>query len=135
MRNLIDEIFEIADEYWGNVIMNITGGYKASIPYLTILAQLNGCPIYYIFEDQDALIKVPNLPFSTEVIDWKDLYGNSEIIDQLQKEYVIKKTTINWYSEFYKKWSISVGRTPMAELNPLGRLYGKLTKVNSSSFI
>ena len=50
MRNLIDEIFEIADEYWGNVIMNITGGYKASIPYLTILAQLNGCPIYYILK-------------------------------------------------------------------------------------
>ena len=124
MRNLIDEIFEIADEYWGNVIMNITGGYKASIPYLTILAQLNGCPIYYIFEDQDALIKVPNLPFSTEVVDWKDLYGNSEIIDQLQKGICDKEDHDKLvYSEFYKKYGVLVWEEPpMAELNPLGKI-------------
>ena len=130
MRNIIDKIFEIADEYWGNVIMNITGGYKASIPYLTILAQLNGCPMYYIFEDQDALIKVPNLPFSTEIIDWKDFYKNREIIDQLQKGIYDKKDYDKLiYSEFYKKYGVLVWEDPpMAELNPLGKILWETCK-------
>ncbi|MEO0260681.1 MAG: putative CRISPR-associated protein, partial [candidate division WOR-3 bacterium] len=54
MSNLISEIYSIAGGYWDNVIINITGGYKATIPYLTILAQINRCPIYYIFEETDA---------------------------------------------------------------------------------
>ena len=58
MSNLINKLYEIAGGYWDNVIINITGGFKATIPFLTILAQLNGCPIYYIFEDTDALIKI-----------------------------------------------------------------------------
>ncbi len=66
MSNLISKIYEISGEYWDNVIINITGGYKATIPYLTILAQINNCPIYYIFEDTDALIKIPNIPFSKD---------------------------------------------------------------------
>jgi len=62
MVNLIQTIEKISQGYWGNIIINITGGYKATIPYLTILAQVNRCPIYYIFEDTDTLIKIPYIP-------------------------------------------------------------------------
>ena len=62
MVNLIQRIENISQGYWENVIINITGGYKVTIPYLTILAQVNRCPIYYIFEDTDALIKIPYIP-------------------------------------------------------------------------
>lgn len=65
MKNLINKLEnEIAKYYWGNVIINITGGYKATVPYLTVLALVNRCPIYYIFEELDELIKIPYLPIS-----------------------------------------------------------------------
>ncbi|MEM1875087.1 MAG: putative CRISPR-associated protein, partial [Candidatus Hadarchaeales archaeon] len=50
ISNLIEEIYRIAAGNWDNIIINITGGFKATIPFLTILAQLNSCPIFYIFE-------------------------------------------------------------------------------------
>jgi len=62
MVNLINTIENISKGYWRNIIINITGGYKATIPYLTLLAQINECPIYYIFEATDALIKIPYFP-------------------------------------------------------------------------
>jgi putative CRISPR-associated protein (TIGR02619 family) len=68
MVNLIERIENISQGYWENVIINITGGYKATIPYLTILAQVNRCPIYYIFENTDALIKIPYIPID---INWE----------------------------------------------------------------
>jgi putative CRISPR-associated protein (TIGR02619 family) len=67
MVNLIQRIENISQGYWENIIINITGGYKATIPYLTILAQVNRCPIYYIFEDTNALIKIPYIPID---INW-----------------------------------------------------------------
>ena len=67
MVNLIQTIENISLEYWENVVINITGGYKATVPYLTILAQINKCPIYYVFENTDALIKIPHIPID---INW-----------------------------------------------------------------
>ena len=64
MRNLINTIGRIAEEYWENIIINITGGYKAAIPCLTILAQVNRYPIYYIFEETDTLITISYIPIS-----------------------------------------------------------------------
>ncbi|MCX8042437.1 MAG: putative CRISPR-associated protein, partial [Thermodesulfobacteriaceae bacterium] len=64
MSNLITEIYKIAGGSWDNVIINITGGYKATIPFLTILAQINRCLIYYIFEETDSLIQIPNIPLT-----------------------------------------------------------------------
>lgn len=64
---------------WSNIILNITGGYKALIPHLTILGQIYRCPIYYVFDevkDQPnyELIKVPTLPIN---FDWLvgEIYG------------------------------------------------------------
>lgn len=62
--NLFKEINkDIIDEtYAPYIAINITGGYKATIPYLTIIGQINNIPIYYIFEDSGKLIKFPPLP-------------------------------------------------------------------------
>ncbi len=50
-----------------NTILNISGGYKALIPYMTIFAQLYGMESVYIYEDSDSLISIPALPVQ---IDW-----------------------------------------------------------------
>ncbi len=134
MRNLIEKTFKITNGYWDNTVINITGGYKATIPYLTILAQLNGCPIYYIFEDQDALIKIPSLPLSTEVINCEDLRNNKDIIAKLQKGIDNEKDYNELiYSDFYRKygvmvWEDYVNNSPIAELNPLGKILWETCK-------
>ncbi|MBK8472326.1 MAG: hypothetical protein IPL33_09240 [Sphingobacteriales bacterium] len=68
MVNLVDKIVEIARTDWSNCIFNITGGYKASIPFITILAQIKNSPLYYLFEESEKesyeLIKIPQAPIS-----------------------------------------------------------------------
>lgn len=134
MQNLIEKTFKITNGYWDNTVINITGGYKATIPYLTILSQLNGCPIYYIFEDQDALIKIPSLPLSTEVINCEDLRNNKDIIAKLQKGIDNEKDYNELiYSDFYRKygvmvWEDYVNNSPIAELNPLGKILWETCK-------
>jgi len=49
------------------LILNVTGGYKAIIPILTILGQVMDVPVNYIYEDSDALIKIEKMPIG---IDW-----------------------------------------------------------------
>ncbi len=48
-------------------IINISGGYKAIIPYMTIFAQVYSIKSIYIYEDSTSLITVPALPIQ---IDW-----------------------------------------------------------------
>ena len=61
MTKLIQEINLISANAggWQALAINITGGFKATLPYLTILAQLYRVPLYYTFEDTDALITIP----------------------------------------------------------------------------
>lgn len=54
-----------------SLAINITGGYGATLPYLTIYAQLKHVPLYYNFEDSNELIEIPPSPLS---IDW-DVIG------------------------------------------------------------
>jgi len=75
MVNLLNRIFRISNDFWDNMIINITAGYKVTIPYLTVLAQINKCPIYYIFEDTDALMKIPDIPLN---IDWNVFSENED---------------------------------------------------------
>lgn len=42
-------------------IFNISGGYKATLPYLTLLAQLYNIKSQYIFENSEELISIPNI--------------------------------------------------------------------------
>lgn len=83
MVNLIKRIYDIVEDYWDNVIINITAGYKSTLPFLTILAQINRCPLYYIFEDTDALIKIPYVPLS---INWKVFNENESFFFDLEVE-------------------------------------------------
>ena len=62
--------------------MNISGGYKAVIPVLTLLAQLEEIIIYYIYEDSTELIEIGNLPIN---FDWGIIEKYVEIIKNSNK--------------------------------------------------
>jgi hypothetical protein len=39
--------------YWDDVVLNITGGYKAIIPIMSIIGQIRKLPTYYIFGGEE----------------------------------------------------------------------------------
>lgn len=79
--NLIDEVHSIKNEST-NTVLNISGGYKAVIPVLTLLAQLEEIIIYYIYEDSTELIEIGNLPIN---FDWGIIEKYVEIIKNNNK--------------------------------------------------
>jgi len=89
MPNLVRRIYGLADGgYFGHIILNITGGYKAAIPFLTVLGQVNNVPLYYIFEETQSLIKIPQTPVN---IDWKTIGQHQDILERLEREGVIEE--------------------------------------------
>ncbi len=76
--NLQKKLNQIANNgfYWDDCIFNFTGGYKAIIPYLTIIAQIKKRPLYYIFEDTNEVIKIPQTPLAFDT-DFFETYWNN----------------------------------------------------------
>lgn len=72
LQNLVDKV--VGEEgylktYEGfHVIINFSGGYKSIIPILTIISQLEGIPMQYIFDDSDDLVEIGGLPIKW---DWE----------------------------------------------------------------
>lgn len=85
--NLTEKIYKIIQEKCiKDIILNITGGYKAIIPYMTIIGQVNNIAIYYIFEDTDELIKIPQVPVDFDFSLIEDNYIAFETIKPEKKE-------------------------------------------------
>jgi putative CRISPR-associated protein (TIGR02619 family) len=82
MAELIKLIYHISGGYWDDVVINITGGFKATVPYLTILGQINKCDIYYVFERTEALIKIPYIPID---INWGLIERYEKFLMELEK--------------------------------------------------
>lgn len=49
------------------VIYNISGGYKALIPIMTLIASVKKVNLCYIYEDSNKLIEIPPFPFEYDV--------------------------------------------------------------------
>lgn len=129
MTNLIRKIDSISGGVLGvqtlaitkDLAINITGGYKATLPYLTILAQLERIPLYYNFEDTDELIKIPQAPL---VIDWTSIERNSDVLRQIdegignwetfQREHVQAIRDLEAFIEIYDE---------VAFLSPIGEIF------------
>jgi len=130
MQNLINKIYSITNEYFGNVVINITGGYKATIPYLTILGQVSRCPLYYIFENTNTLIEIPYIPIDLK---W-DLFEKHEaFFARLEMEEVseIKGGNEDDYNDVM---SLLEKADDMYALNPLGIVLWERYKQRYSIF-
>jgi len=64
------------------ILFDITGGYKAIIPYMVLFAEVFDIPIFYIFEHSDELIRIPQLPVE---FDYSILEQNYTALSQLGK--------------------------------------------------
>ncbi len=89
--HLIEELNSIAQNgnYWDDCVFNITGGYKAIIPFMTILAQIKKRPLYYIFEEGDndkyELIEIPKSPLSFDSSFFDDYW---EVFQELESQVI-----------------------------------------------
>jgi guanosine-3',5'-bis(diphosphate) 3'-pyrophosphohydrolase len=65
IRNLIrvaKHEVESAKSAGKDVVFNVTGGFKAVVPYLTLLGMFEDVDIVYVYEQSDELIRLPALP-------------------------------------------------------------------------
>ncbi|MBV6428524.1 MAG: hypothetical protein KIPDCIKN_03059 [Haliscomenobacter sp.] len=122
LQNLVDKlmgeagIIRKAKKDGLNPVINFSGGYKSTIPVLTIIAQLENIPMYYIYEDSDHLMEVGNLPFD---FDWAAVerlhyYLDSDLLnDDLGSEIL---------EELKDRKLIALSKSGY-KVSPLGRLF------------
>jgi len=101
LQNLIDRLIKkkgLVKEAKKNgvtPVINFSGGYKAIIPILTIIAQLENISMYYIYEESDHLMEMGNLPIN---FDWAVV----EALKPLLKNYILKEK-LNQLAPFIRK--------------------------------
>ena len=132
MRNLLGAIREIAGGYYRNLIFNITGGYKATIPYLSVVAMLKAIPVYYIFEDSQTLIRIPPAPVSIEygffekyahIFQKANEEGFDASIAQIKQEYGIGFDNHELDLFLYEVSGSSGSGAAYTGLSPLGEFF------------
>ncbi len=127
--NLIDSFKKIIDRYYKDFcLLNITGGYKGVIPFLTIFSQISRVKIFYLFEETAHSINIPQLDID---IDW-DFYIENRSTFSLLKEGYFLEANEDWdtykevnnipdefdnYHQIYKD-----GDDKLLELNAIGYL-------------
>jgi CRISPR/Cas system-associated protein Csm6 len=87
VSGLIDENKKAKEE----TILNITGGYKAIIPIMTLLGQIKSVPLKYIYEesnldDKTELVEVGNLPISFDFTVFENYYTAFEELSPKRKK-------------------------------------------------
>ncbi len=118
MTELIKRVYEIINAYPDNVMLNITGGYKATIPYLTIMGQIHKLPLYYIFEDTEGLMLIPQIPID---ISWQIFNTYWKSFTQLEHDDVVQADSLMY--QFKNECSSCLEITGnLVSLNPLGRI-------------
>lgn len=104
LNNLIQRIETILTDEKGvanykNALFNITGGYKALIPFLTVIAQVYDVPVYYVFEDTEQLIEIPQLPFEFDYSYIEDNYIAFEsirpVVHTNKKPVIVKEQSVD----------------------------------------
>ncbi len=101
LQSLFEEIEIILKDNKEKVILNVSGGYRSILPYMTIIAELYDLPMKYIHENSDELITISDLPFS---FDWSiaEKYyqyllnikecEDKKVMEQLYKMHLLKTT-------------------------------------------
>jgi len=81
------------DKIQEEFLFNISGGYKATLPYLIILAQLYRVDCKYIFEDSDEVITIPTLNIGIDEFLLEKIY--LDLTSNLYQDNLLKQDLIN----------------------------------------
>ncbi len=132
MKNLIRKISDFKNQEQGGLLINITGGYKATIPYLTLMGQIYNIPLYYTFEETSGknteLIRIPQTPIDIN-------YGLFEKYAHIFRE--LDAGVYDWENFRRKKYcsdqdellvhscveTFPIDGKEVAELSPVGKMF------------
>lgn len=65
VENLFRRLDKLTYDYANvEIVLNVTGGFKAVVPYLTIYGLLKQLPVVYIFEQSSSLLHLPPIPIN-----------------------------------------------------------------------
>jgi len=129
IRNLVRRLRSLFDEAGALMgradadacAINITGGYKATLPFLTVLGELYDVPLYYKFEEVDGLLSIPQVPLTLD----EDLFREHEAAFGHLAEWVDDWPAFrDRHHEFVRRAGdlIEVADN-VAKLSPLGELF------------
>jgi putative CRISPR-associated protein (TIGR02619 family) len=94
-RRGVPELFRVLDRYaesltgGDELILNVTGGFKAVVPYVTLYAMSKRYRVIYLFETAPKLIDLPPAPLS---FDWNRVATVSDALLKLQRDELINST-------------------------------------------
>jgi len=81
LYNLAKRLEEFQNSRYNlSCVYNFSGGYKSTIPYITIMAQMFNAPMYYVFEESKQLIEIGRLPI---VFDYAAFAENQAVFQKL----------------------------------------------------
>ncbi len=73
MDDLFTFIRQEISGFNGKVYLNITGGYKATLPFMVMIGlSLANVETFYLFEESTELIWLPAYPISFDLLHWRD---------------------------------------------------------------
>lgn len=129
LPNLINRINSIAGVetdsagYFEDIIFNISGGYKAVIPYLTVMAAVNECEVAYIFEDTNSLIWIPPIPIKIDFEIFETYSDQIVCLDKGIENYQdAKKKHFEEFSALEHKGLVEEAGN-YALLSPIGKIF------------
>jgi CRISPR/Cas system-associated protein Csm6 len=122
----------LTNTYVPSCILNTTGGYKGLIPYLTVFSQISKVKTFYLFEDTNKVIEIPQISIS---LDWNFIAQNSSFFNDLADVQILEATE-DWQSykqqynipdTFDKYYHISTESdgTKLLGLNAIGTILHK----------
>lgn len=94
LNRLADLISRQIADFSGEVYVNISGGYKALGPYLTMMAMVLGrrIKVFYLFEKSPEVLFLPTYPLAFDLLEWRDWRGlllpftTETLLTDIQKE-------------------------------------------------
>lgn len=110
----------------GEFLINFSGGYKAMIPLLSLLGQLEGVPSLYVYESSEELLEMPAVPvgFNEEFLqEYSPLLDEYILSDRNAQN--IRRAVTSSLSELEKARLIkAIGSTSttLYKLTPMGQL-------------
>jgi hypothetical protein len=136
IQKLFDKIQTRLKDFSGEVFINITGGYKGLVPYLTMVGMLfaDRVTVFYLFERSTTVLELPTYPIAFDLLEWRDRRNlllpfrlGSLLSDQQKEEH--------WQSLKNSRLRGAVSDTCPYQLTPIGWLMEQKYRMEKSSGI
>lgn len=91
VQSVVQQVTNPQNQYGREIILNATAGFKALVPYTTLIGLLFQVPVQYIFESSSVLLNLPPLPVNFDF----DFYKVVEpFLQRVERESAIPENEV-----------------------------------------